>query len=420
MFTDRLSEDRFWVAIASLLGGFSTLRGADWPQWRGPERNGVSRETGLAPTWPADGPRLLWKADGLGEGFSTPAIIGGTLLTMGNRDGREYVVALDVRSTPKPLWATPIGPVRHSGAGYPGPRSTPTFDLGKVYALGMNGDLVCLDFRTGKPLWRHDLVAEFGGRVPTWGYSESPLVDGPWVLVTPGGAQATLGAFLKTTGKPVWGAAIGDGAGYASIVKAGIGGSRQYVQFTARGVVGVEAKSGAMLWRYDAPANDTANASTPLVVGDVVFAASGYGTGGGAVKIVRQGASFQADERFFTTDMINHHGGMVVLDGHVYGSSDPGILTCIELATGTTKWRERALGKGSLVAVDGRLITRSERGTVCLAKVSPEGCEIVGRFEQPDRSDKPAWPHPVVADGKLYLRDQDALWCYDVRLPPQG
>ncbi len=403
--------------LLSALFGNATSHGADWPQWRGPQRDGISRETGLAHTWPADGPKLLWKTAGLGEGFSTPSLSGGTLLTMGNVDGQECVVAIDVRSTPKPLWSTPIGPVRHAGSGYPGPRSTPTVDLGKVFALGLNGDLVCLDLKTGKPLWRRDLVGDFGGRIPTWGYCESPLVDGPWVLVTPGGAQATLAALLKTSGKPVWGAPIGDGAGYASIAKAEFGRTKQYVQFTARGVVGVEAKGGAPLWRYDAPANGTANISTPLPLKDGVFAASGYGTGGGAARIVRQGASYQATEQFFTKEMINHHGGMVVLDGCVYGSSDPGILTCIDLTTGTTKWREREPGKCSLVAVDGHLVTRSERGTVCLVKVSPAGCEITGRFDQPERSDKPAWPHPVVSDGKLYLRDQDALWCYDLRTP---
>jgi outer membrane protein assembly factor BamB len=401
--------------VAAILLVASTAQAADWPAWRGADRTNISKETGLAAKWPEGGPKLLWKSTGLGEGFSTPAVSGGALLTMGNRDGQEYVIALETKSSGKLIWGTPLGPVRHGGGGYPGPRSTPTIELGKVYALGLNGDLVALDLKTGRILWRHNLVADFGGEVPNWGYSESPLVDGPWVLATPGGARATIVALLKTTGKPVWGASVGDGAAYSSIIKAEIGRVKQYVQMTDKGVIGVDAKNGTPLWRYDAPANGTANIPTPLASGDVVFAASGYGTGGGAVKVTKKGSNFSADEVFFTKEMINHHGGIVLIDGHLYGACDPDRLTCIELATGTTKWQERRYGKCSMTAVGNQLITRDERGKVRLVNVSPAGMEIVGEFDQPDQSDKPTWPHPVVSDGRLYLRDQDAIFCYDLK-----
>ncbi|MBA4015930.1 MAG: polyvinylalcohol dehydrogenase [Pirellula sp.] len=398
---------------------------ADWSQWRGPARTGISQETGLAKSWPADGPPLAWKITGLGEGFSTPSVAGGKLFVMGNRKAKagaeadveqEYVLAYDVRTQGKELWATAIGPVRHKGAGYAGPRSTPTVDGDRLYAIGLNGDLVCLDVRSGEILWRHDFVAEFDGKIPTWGYTESPLVDGPWVVVTPGGGKATFAAFDKLTGKQAWGSEFGERAGYASIAPAVIDGVKQYVQFMHGAVVGVDARNGVPLWRYEAPANGTANCSTVLVAGNKVFAASGYGTGGGAADIKKEGDKFAADEAFFTKKMKNHHGGMVLVDGFLYGSDDPGILTCIELATGKDQWQERAPGKCSLIYfAGGQMITRSEKGKLCLVNVSPEKCEVVSEFEQPDRSDKPSWPHPVVADGMLYLRDQGTLLVYDVR-----
>lgn len=406
------------LLVAGLLSSINIAfaRGDDWGAWRGPERTGISKEQGLAKRWPEDGPKLLWKTEDVGEGFSTPSVAGGVLYVMGNKDREEFVFAVDVKADGKLLWKTSLGAVRHQGAGYPGPRSTPTVDGSRVYTLGLNGDFVCLDAKSGKIEWRHNLVEDFGGSIPTWGYSESVLIDGPWALCTPGGSRATLAAFDKLTGKNVWSSGVGDGAGYSSIIKAEIGGVKQYLQFTASALIGVAAADGKPLWHYEAPANGTANASTPLVAGDRAFASSGYGTGGGAVSIIKSGSEFKAEEAFFTKQMKNHHGGMVLIDGYIYGSDDPGVLTCIELATGETKWRERKTGKCSLIALDGMmLITRSEQGKVCLVKISPEAAEVVSEFNQPDRTDKPSWAHPVVADGKFYLRDQDLLQCYDLK-----
>lgn len=406
---------RLLTAVLIAASFASTLAAEDWPAWRGPERTGISKEQGLLKSWPDSGPKLLWQTKDVGEGFSTPSVAAGVLYAMGNHEGQEYIYAVDVNAEGKQLWARSLGKVRHAGAGYPGPRSTPTVDGNFVYTLGLNGDLVCLDAKSGKIEWQHDLVGEFGGSIPTWGYSESVLIDGPWVVCTPGGSQATLAAFDKTTGKLVWSSGVGDGAGYSSIVKAEIGGVKQYVQFTAEGLIGVAAADGKPLWRYDAPANGTANASTPLVAGDKAFASSGYGTGGGAASIMKSGSEFKAEEAYFTKQMKNHHGGMVLIDGYLYGSDDPGVLTCVEFETGKIMWRERGTGKCSLVALEGMLITRSEAGKVCLVKISLDKAEIISEFEQPDRTDKPSWAHPVVANGKLYLRDQELLQCYDLR-----
>jgi prepilin-type processing-associated H-X9-DG protein len=351
----------------------------------------------------------------LGEGYSAFSIVDGVLYTMGNREGNEQVLAIALENPNQHKWTTTIGPVRHDGAGYPGPRSTPSYDAGRLYALGMNGDLVCLDAATGKLLWRHDLVRDFGGQIPTWGYSESVLVDGQALICTPGGTQATLVALDKTDGRPLWKSPIGDGAGYSSIITARPAGLKQYIQFTAQGLISVHAENGAFLWRYNSPANGTANIATPISQGDFVFAASGYGTGGGLVRIDRSDERVVAKELYFTKDMKNHHGGMVLVDGHLYGSNDPGLLTCLELTTGKVKWTSREPGKCSVLYADGHIYARGEDGKVSLVEANPSRFVLKGTFQQPRRSSQPSWTHPVIVDGRLYLRDQGVLLCYDLR-----
>jgi len=388
----------------------------DWPQWQGADRSGVSKETGLLKEWPKDGPPLAWKVKGLGDGFSTPTVAAGRIFTMGNRGKSEYVIALD-EDGGRELWAAEVGPVRDGGGGYPGPRCSPTVDGDFVYAVGLNGDLLCLDTASGKEHWRKDLRKDFKGQGGGWGYCESPLVDGDRLIVTPGGKQATLAALDKKTGEVVWKSAVPDGpsAEYSSAIVAEINGERQYVQFLRGGVVGVAAKDGTFLWRYAHPANGTANCSTPIVSDNLVFAASGYGNGGGAAKISGTGKDSKAEEVYFTKKMVNHHGGMVLVDGYVYGSNE-GQVTCLELKTGKIKWEERKPGKGSIACADGRLYYRNEGGPLVLFEVNPEKYVEVGRFDQPERSRASAWPHPVIANGKLYVRDQDVLLCFDVKV----
>jgi len=401
------------AAVATALA--LAAHAADWPQFRGPDRSAISKETGLLRKWPEGGPRLVWKAANLGEGHSTPSVAGGRVFGMGLRGENEVVWALDEK-TGKELWSTRIaGAIVLGGpqGGY-GPRSTPTVDGSRLFALGVGGELVCLETQTGRLEWSKSLVKDFGGSVPTWGYSESPLVDGDKVIATPGGAN-TIVAFNKATGAVIWTAKIQEGSrvAYSSCIPAVVGGRRQYVQFLAGGVVGVDARTGELLWRYDRPANRQGiNCSMPLVQDDLVFAASAYGNGGGLAKVSPQGAGFQAQEVYFTRQMQNHHGGMVLLGGHLYGF-DNSSLTCLEWKTGTVKWTDRSVGKGSLVAADGLLIARSERGSVALIEANPEKYVELGRFDQPDRSSAPSWPYPVVANGRLYLRDQDILLCYD-------
>ena len=302
--------------------GRGPVRADDWPAWRGPNRDGICQEKGLLKEWPKEGPKLLWKATGLGIGFGGPAIVGNVLYIMGGKDDKEWVLALDVSRQGKQLWASPIGPVRNEGGGHPGPRSTPTIDGDRLYTLGIAGDLVCMDIKDGRILWRRDLVKDFGGRIPQWGYAESVLVDGPWVVCTPGGAKNTIVALDKTDGKLVWGSPVGDPADYSSVIKVTIGGVKQYVNLTQKGVIGVAAKDGKFLWRYDAPANKVANIATCIWQGDTIFAASDYGAGGGLVRIdAVRATDSTAKEVYFTKKMENHHGGMILRDGFLYGCS---------------------------------------------------------------------------------------------------
>lgn len=385
----------------------------DWPQWQGQDRTAISHEKGLLHAWPKTGPNLVWRASGLGEGFSTPTVADGRIFTMGNRGKTEYVIALSERDG-KELWAVETGPVRANGGGYAGPRCSPTVDGDRVYALGLNGDLLCLEVRTGKEYWRKDLRKDFGGQVGGWGYSESPLIDGDRLLCTPGGKKATLVALDKKTGDLIWEGPVprGDQAHYSSIIAVKVDGKRQYIQFLSGGVVGLSGE-GKYLWRYDHPHNGTANCSTPLFHDNHVFAASSYGTGGGLARLTPGDDGCKAEEVYFTKQMKNHHGGMVLVDGFLYGS-DEGQLVCMEFLTGKVKWSERKAGKGSIAYADGQLYYRNEGGPVLLIDANPEKYVERGRFAAP-RSNRPAWPHPVLANGKLYIRDQDMLLCYDVK-----
>jgi outer membrane protein assembly factor BamB len=411
----------------------------DWPCWRGPERTGLSPETGLLKEWPAGGPKLLWKATGLGGGFSTPSLAAGHIYLLGTKEeikgrrggGPELLIALDANGG-KRLWDTPVGTVK---GGHPGPRSTPTVDGDRVYALSSDGTLICATTDKGEVVWKIHLIKDLGGRHGSWAYAESPLIDGDKLICTPGGEEASLAALEKKTGKVIWKCSLAhlkgkpdrrgrqrpyQVAGYSSPIVTEIDGVRQYIQFVSGGVVGVAAKDGALLWHYEAPANGTANCSTPLFrpadKGGYVFAASGYGTGGGMARVTRDGDTFRAEEVFFVRQLQNHHGGMVQVGDHIYGTNNSSLL-CVDSRTGDIVWQNRCVGKGSVAYADGHLIVRSERGPVALVEATPAGYKEKGRFRQPDRSEQRSWPHPVIAGGRLYLRDWDVLLCYDMKSP---
>lgn len=392
---------------------------SDWPQWRGPKRDAVCTETGLLREWPPNGPPLLWEVKGMGRGFSSISIAKGRIFTMGDRNKEMFLLAFDLKDG-KELWATKVGNPWSDG-----PRCTPTVDGDLVYALGPHGDLICAEAATGKEMWRKSLPKDFGGRMMSgWGYSESPTVDGDKLICTPGGKDATLVALNKKTGEVIWKAAVpeGDGAGYASVVVAEVGGVRQYVQLLGRGIVGIAAKDGKFLWRYNRIANGTANIPTPIVKGDHIFCSTGYGTGSALLKLVPTAdGGTKAEEVYFLPgrEFQNHHGGMILLGDHVYGGHghNEGFPICVELKTGKVAWRkDRGPGTGSAAVVyaDGHLYFRYQNGLMALIEATPEGYHLKGTFKIP-HGGGPSWSHPVIHGGKLYLREQDWLMCYDLK-----
>ena len=396
---------------------------ADWPQFRGPNRDDVSRETALLKTWPKQGPKLLWTFEEAGIGYSGPAIVGNHLYTMGGDGKKEYVFALDL-TTRKKAWSTEVGPFFSHGNG-DGPRGTPTVAGDVLFCLTGHGELLCVETKQGKVRWRINLRKDLGGEMASgWGYSESVLVDGDKVICTPGGKKGTLAALDKSNGKVLWRSTGWTAkATYSSIVPAQIGGVKQYVQMTGSGVAGIAADDGRLLWQSNQSAHGI-SVSTPVVKDDLVYVSTGYGVGGGAVKVTREDNTFKA-EKLYDRDvqklMVNHHGGFVLVGEYVYGYSDSRGWICQELKTGKLVWRGKAreIGKGSLTCAGGQLYCFTESGAkVALVEATPEGWKENGRFALPKRSKRNrhqmAWTHPVVANGRLYLRDQENIFCYDV------
>lgn len=384
--------------------------GGDWPQWRGPNRDGISKETGLLKQWPAEGPPLVWKATGAGRGYSSLAIAHGRLFTLGLRGDREHVIAFDI-ATGKEAWATPYGSGFRNDRG-DGPRGTPTVEGDRLYALGGSGDLSCLDAKTGRIVWTMNVLQKFGGSNITWGISESPLVIGEKVLVNAGGPGASIVALNKKDGSLIW-KSQSDRAGYSSAIPVEAGGATQVVFFTSSRAVGLDLRDGRLLWEYPRAANNVANAATPIARGNRVFISSDYGNGGGLVEIKAGDKGVTAQEIYFTKDMRNHHSSSVLIGDYLYGYSSS-ILTAMRFDTGEVAWRDRSVGKGSLVFADGHLYCLSENGVVGLVEATPEGYREKGRFRIAQDS-LPTWTHPVVAGGRLYLRDQDTIYAYDVR-----
>jgi outer membrane protein assembly factor BamB len=376
---------------------------------------GISKETGLLKEWTKEGPRLLWKTTEVGAGYSTPVFVEGHIYLLGNRGDQEFVFALDAKNG-KQVWSTPIGKVgKNFGPQYPGARSTPTVDGAVMYVLGSDGDLVCLEKTSGQARWKKSLRKDFGGVPGDWAYAESPLIDGEVLVCTPGGAKATLVALNKKDGEVIWRSAVpgGDKAGYASLIIAEAGGEKEYVQFVQRGVVGVDAKTGRFLWRYDKTKDIGANIPTPVFRAGYVYSC-GSRSGSGLVKLTPENGGVSAVPVYYTKTMMNSIGGAVLIGDHLYGTSNE-LLVCMEFATGKVKWEGRSVGKGAVCYADGHLYLRSEAGPVALVEATPQAYKEKGRFTQPDRSKIPAWPHPVVANGCLLLRDQELLLCYDVR-----
>ena len=494
-----------FLAVLPLLTATTFSAPVEWPQWRGPNRDGISAESGLLKEWPADGPKLAWQAKGIGKGMGSVAIHGGKIFVLGQRTGGQFVVAYDV-ATQRELWASKVS------ASGDEPTGTPTVDGGQVFAVSKDGKLLCCAEADGKEIWRKDFAADFGGKMMSgWGFSESPLVDGGRVIVIPGADTAAMVALDRKTGNIIWKAALPEnkgsrgqeGAGYTGAVISNAGGIRQYVTLIGRGVIGVNAADGKVLWHYNRVANGTANIPTPLVWEDHIFCSSGYGTGAALLKIVKSGATakaqpaadeakaaeltkklaelnaeivrrreargklsegtseyakadaavqsikpeiakveqalgksgddgsagippvpgspVRAEEQYFlnASTFQNHHGGMVRIGDYIYAGTghNNGFPICLEWKTGRVVWnKERGPGKESaaVITADGRLYFRYQDGTMALIDATPAGYKERGVFKLA-HVDGPSWPHPAINDGKLFLRSQDVLMCYELR-----
>jgi outer membrane protein assembly factor BamB len=399
----------FVVGTVSLTGQSAST---DWPQWRGPDRNGLSKETGLLPQWPRSGPPVVWSAAMLGAGYGSIAVQRDRVYVQGMRN-RQSVVSTLNRADGKLMWVRILGPAGENDRG-PGPRSTPTIDGDRVYALSETGDLACLRAADGTVIWQRNILKEFKGENPYWLLSESPLIDGDHVIVTPGGRGAGVVALDKMSGKTIWvSKELSDGAGYASPIVADVGGVRTIMNFTADAAVGVRAVDGKLMWRNSSPSNGTANIATPVYSDGKVFFTSSYGTGGALLGLRASGNEVRAQEIYFTRDMKNHHGGVVLVNGYIYGYNDS-ILTCLEFASGKMVWRDRSVGKGAVTYADGHLYILGENNVVGLVEATPAGYREKGRFSIADQG-LPSWAHPVVSGGRLYIRNQGTLTSYDVR-----
>ena len=398
------------LTALALSASVTTQALEDWPQWRGPHRDGLSAEKNLLKSWPQDGPPLAWRVGGAGEGYSSFAVAGGRIFTLGARGDREYVVAFDAASG-KRLWEVAHGSRFKNDRG-DGPRSTPTVDGARLYVFGASGDLTSLDAASGKIAWTVNVVRDFGGQNIKWGFSESPLVSGDRIIVSPGGSGSAIVAVNKANGKLLW-KSEGDTAGYSSAVLHEVGGVREAIVFTGQRALGLDIDNGRVLWSYDRVSNRVANIATPIARGNHVFLSSDYGTGAALLELTPSAGAIAAREVYFTRNMRNHHASSVLIGDYLYGFSSA-ILTAMKFDTGEVAWRDRSVGKGSLVFADDMLYLFSEGGVAALAEATPTGYREHGRFSL-ETGSLPTWTHPVVSNGKLFLRDQDTVYAYDVR-----
>ncbi len=399
---------------------------SDWPQWRGPERNGISQEKGLLKQWPNEGPKLLWQANDIGDGYSTPSVVGTRIYLMSNRGyENEFVQALSTVDG-KPIWTTRVGNVGNAKDFlYSKARSTPTVDGNFLYALGSDGDLACLETRSGKLRWQKNIKKEFSGQPGIWAYAESPLVDGDAVVVTPGGAQATMLALDKKTGAVIWKSPVpgGDPAAYASAIVVQAGGRKQYVQFLGQGIVGVDAKTGEFLWRYKEVVKGMAQIPTPVARDGYVYGGA-MNVGGGLVRLKPGGGGIVAEQVYFVRGLPNGIGGAVLVGDYLYGTEDARErLVAVEFMTGKVMWQTESFGIASIAYGDGLLYVHGAKGDVALVEATPEGYREKGRFTPPAQPTRKrqgpypekAWAYPVIANGRLYIRDVGTLWAYDIK-----
>ena len=419
-----MKQIKIFIPVILLIFSYSKAYSQDWPQWRGPNRDGISQESGLHLDWTEKKPDLLWEFRQAGAGYSSPTIVDGILYCQGAADGNDFAFALDAE-TGKLKWKQALGDLFVMDRG-DGGRGSVTVDGDTLFLIRGGGQLHCLSASDGEMLWQKDFRKDLGGEFMSqsdWGYSESPLVDNNLVICTPGGDEGTLAALNKHTGEVVWRSAEWtDAGGYSSPIVVEIDGIRQYIQFAREGVAGVAAADGKLLWNANLAGNRVAVIPTPIYHDHIVYVTSGYNSGCAGLKISKEGDIFKMDTLYTNRDMSNHHGGVIRVGDFIYGYSDRPGWICQDLATGEIIWKHRVSkpGKGAIIYADGHLLLLDERtGAITSIKASPDGYQEFGRLEIPERSEVPSmdnmvWTHPVVSNGKLYIRDHDLLFCFEL------
>ncbi|MHC4177291.1 MAG: outer membrane protein assembly factor BamB family protein [Planctomycetota bacterium] len=402
------------VLLAAFWSG-AHLRAAEapyWPQFHGPKRDNISTETGLLKKWPSGGPKLLWTARGIGHGFASVSIAKGLAYTTGNIDNRTVITCLDLDGGIR--WQVDNGPAWTKDK--PGSRATPTIDTGRLYHKSPYGHLICLDAKTGKRIWGLNILEKFQGKNITWALAESLLVDGDHLICSPGGPETAVVALDKNTGKTVWKSptAEGDRAGYSSPALAEYKGLRMILKMTSRAMIGVNADSGDLLWRFPHKSPWDENIFMPIFHDGQVFITSRT-TGSVMLRVHVQGKKASVEEVWRSRELDNHHGGVVLLDGYLYGSCVAPRWVCLDWKTGRTMYTARGVGKGSLTCADGLLYTLGENSTMGLVKPTAAAHDLISEFRIPAGGKGLSWAHPVVCGGRLYIRHSDYLYAYDVR-----
>jgi outer membrane protein assembly factor BamB len=410
------------LVALTVLGGASAdgPRAAEppsWPRFHGPQGDNISPDTGLLKQWPKEGPKLLWTARDIGEGFSSVALAGGRIYTNGNKDDKTIVTALDLDG--KILWQRPNGEAWTGG--HPGARSTPTIEEDRLYDESPLGDVACLAAKDGKPVWHVNILEKFAAENIKWALAESLWIDGQHVICCPGGPQTAVVALDKNSGAVAWKSpSAGDAAAYASPVVIEHGGLRIVLTMTAKALIGVDADSGALLFRHPHETAYDVNALMPIFHAGCIFISSGYGAGSELLKLKVEGKKAAVERVWQNKDLDNHHGGVVLLDDYLYGSAFKGgdhAWVCLDWKDGKTMYRAAGVGKGSLTCAEGMLYTYSENGKVGLVRATPAGHEVISQFYLPKGGEGPCWAHPVVCGGRLYLRHGNFLYAYDVKAP---
>jgi len=377
----------------------------DWAQWRGPNRDGISKETGWLTQWPADGPKKLWEA-AVGVGYSTMSVSKGRVYTMGNVDNTDRISCFDAE-TGKLVWKHEYPCDAKDPNGYHGTRCTPTVDGNRVYTLSRHGDFFCLDAETGQVIWSKNFKKDFEGETPKWGFAGSPFIEKDWVLTEVSGSGASVVAFDKATGAVVWKNGD-DRAGYSSLIAYDNGGERCLAQFSTDHIIGRRMKDGSELWRTSWKTSYGVNAATPIIAGDEMFLSSGYNYGCALLKVSPEGAT----EVWRNKNMRNHVNSCVLLNGYLYGYDD-NELKCLDWKSGEVKWATKDYGKGALMAADGKLILWGQNGLLGLAEISPEAFKQITSFQA--LGGKNTWASPVLANGRIYVRNLDTMAGFDVK-----